>query len=161
KIVPMRWARHIWGVRRIKDLPASRDFSVALGWTLVTAVLPVLVLRESALHGALVSGFAFLLVFVRSALLGVRDVQGDKIMGMETIFKVVGRRRTKEVLIAFVAALTLSLGALAASSQGTLALFLLPVALYVCTVGWLYERHLLPKGPGGELIVDGQFILAG
>jgi (E)-4-hydroxy-3-methyl-but-2-enyl pyrophosphate reductase len=161
KIIPLRWARHIWGVRRIKDLPASRDFSVALGWTLVTAVLPVLVLHESALHGALVSLFAFLLVFVRSALLGVRDVQGDKIMGMETIFKVVGRRRTKEVLVAFVGALTLSLGALAVSSQGSLALYLLPVVLYVCTVGWLYERRLLPKGPEGELVVDGQFILAG
>jgi (E)-4-hydroxy-3-methyl-but-2-enyl pyrophosphate reductase len=161
KIIPLRWARHIWGVRRIKDLPASRDFSVALGWTLVTAVLPVLVLNESPLHGGLVSLFAFLLVFVRSALLGVRDVQGDKIMGMETIFKVVGRRRTKEVLVAFVGALTLSLGALAISSEGWLALYLLPVVLYVCTVGWLYERRLLPKGPEGELVVDGQFILAG
>jgi len=161
KIIPLRWARHLWGARRIKDLPASRDFSVALGWTLVTAVLPVLVLNESALHGVLVSAFAFLLVFVRSALLGVRDVQGDKIMGMETIFKVVGRRRTKEALIGFVAVLTAVLAALALSSKGALALFLLPVVFYVCVVGWLYERRLLPKGPEGELVVDGQFILAG
>lgn len=162
KIIPLRWARHAWGVRRIKDLPASRDFSVALGWTLVTAALPVLVLNESPLRGVVVSLFAFLLVFVRSALLGVRDVQGDKIMGMETTFKVVGRRRTKEVLIGFIIALTLVLSGLAMlGSRASLALFLLPVALYVCAVGWLYERRLLPTGPEGELIVDGQFILAG
>ena len=162
KIIPLRWARHVWGVRRIKDLPASRDFSIALGWTLVTAVLPVLVLKESAPRAVVVSLFAFLLVFVRSALLGVRDVQGDKIMGMETTFKVVGRRRTKEVLIGFIVGLTVVLAALALPwSRGSLALFLLPVVVYVCGVCWLYERRLLPKGPEGELIVDGQFILAG
>jgi (E)-4-hydroxy-3-methyl-but-2-enyl pyrophosphate reductase len=162
KVVPLRWARYVSGVRRIKDLPASRDFSVALGWTLVTAALPVLVLRESVLRGAVVTVFAFLLVFVRSALLGVRDVQGDMIMGMETTFKVVGRRRTKEVLVGFIAGLTLVLAALAFPwSRASLALFLFPVVLYVCAVCWLYESRLLPKGPEGELIVDGQFLLAG
>jgi (E)-4-hydroxy-3-methyl-but-2-enyl pyrophosphate reductase len=162
KIIPLRWARHLLGVRRIKDLPASRDFSVALGWTLVTAVLPVLILKESALRSAVVILFAFLLVFVRSALLGVRDVQGDKIMGMETTFKVVGRRRTKEVLIGFILGLTVVLAALGFPwNSGSLSLFLLPVVLYVCAVCWLYERRLLPKGPEGELVVDGQFILAG
>lgn len=162
KIIPLRWARYLWGVRRIKDLPASRDFSIAFGWTLVTAVLPVLVLQASPLRGLLVTAFAFLLVFVRAALLGVRDVQGDKIMGMETTFKVVGRRRTKEVLIGFTAALTGLLVVLAFPwHAGSLALFLLPVVAYICAVCWLYEQRLLPKGPEGELVVDGQFILAG
>lgn len=162
KIIPLRWARHMWGVRRIKDLPASRDFSVALGWTLVTAVLPVLVLNATPLRGVMVSLFAFVLVFVRSALLGVRDVQGDKIMGMETIFKVAGKRRTKEVMAVLTGSLTLLLGAMASlSGTSSLALFLLPVVLYVCLVCWLYERRLLPKGPEGELVVDSQFILAG
>ena len=162
RIIPLRWARHLWGVRRIKDFPASRDFSVAWGWTLVTAVLPVLVLNASPLRGAMVSLFAFLLVFVRSALLGVRDVQGDKIMGMETTFKVVGRRRTKEVLIGFTVTLTVLLLLLALPLEAvSLAVFLLPVIVYVCAVCWLYERRLLPKGPEGELLVDGQFILAG
>lgn len=162
KIIPLRWARHLWGVRRIKDLPASRDFSVAWGWTLVTAVLPVLVLQAPVVRGAMVSLFAFLLVFVRSALLGVRDVQGDRIMGMETIFKVVGKRRTKEVMVALTGALTLLLGAVELFlGSASLALWLLPVVAYVCFVSWLYERRLLPKGPEGELVVDGQFILAG
>ncbi len=162
KIIPLRWARHLWGVRRIKDLPASRDFSVAWGWTLVTALLPVLVLQAPVVRGAMVSLFAFLLVFVRSALLGVRDVQGDRIMGMETIFKVVGKRRTKEVMVALTAALTLLLGAFELClGSASLALWLLPVVAYVCFVSWLYERRLLPKGPEGELVVDGQFILAG
>ncbi len=162
KIVPLRWARHLYGVRRIKDLPASRDVSVALGWTLVTGVLPALVLGASPLRGAVVSAFAFVLVFVRSALLGVRDVQGDKIMGMETIFKVVGKRRTKEVMVALTGTLTLLLGVLEMGlGAGSLALFLFPVVLYVCFAAWLYEHRLLPKGPEGELVVDGQFILAG
>jgi 4-hydroxy-3-methylbut-2-enyl diphosphate reductase len=135
---------------------------IPLGWTLVTAVLPVLVLNASPLRGAMVSLFAFLLVFVRSALLGVRDVQGDRIMGMETIFKVVGKRRTKEVMVALTAALTVLLVAFEwLLGAASLALFLLPVVVYVCFISWLYERRLLPKGPEGELVVDGQFILAG
>jgi hypothetical protein len=81
---------------------------------------------------------------------------------METIFKVVGKRRTKEVMVALTGALTLLLGAFEwLLGSASLALFLLPVVLYVCFISWLYEWRLLPKGPEGELVVDGQFILAG
>src|SRR5262245_18534780 len=98
-IIPLKRARHIMGIRRIKDLPASRDIATALAWTVATAVVPLLTIGASSpLRAAGVLSFVFVPVFLRSALIGVRDVQGDKIMGMETIFKVVGKRRTKAVL---------------------------------------------------------------
>jgi len=162
KIIPLAWARRLGGVRRIKDLPASRDFSIALGWTLVTAALPVLMLHADIVRGMLVVIFAFVLVFTRSAVLGVRDVQGDKIMGMETTFKVVGKRRTRTVVIGFVVLLTLVLLGLSFAHSGpALAPFLFPVVAYICAVCWLYGHRLLPKGPIGELIVDAQFLLCG
>jgi 4-hydroxy-3-methylbut-2-enyl diphosphate reductase len=163
KVIPLRWARHVMGVRRIKDLPASKDISSALGWTLVVGVLPLVSVGTSSWLRALGAlAFVFLLVFVRSALLGVRDAQGDKIMGMETIFRVVGKRRTKEVLITLTAALTLILFALTLPWRGLpLAVFLLAVVPYVCGGSWSYHRRLLPKGAAGELLVDGQFLLAG
>ncbi len=163
KIIPLRWAKHIMGVRSIKDLPASRDVSSALVWTLVAGGLPLASLGTSSwLRAVGVLAFVFLLVFARSALLGVRDAQGDKIMGMETIFRVVGKRRTKEVLITLTAALTLVLAGLTLPWKGVpLAAFLLAVVPYFCGVSWSYHRRILPKGAEGELLVDGQFLLAG
>lgn len=163
KVIPLRWAKRVMGVRRIKDLPASKDISSALGWTMVAGVLPLVSIGTSSWLRALgVLAFVFLLVFIRSALLGVRDAQGDKIMGMETIFRVVGKRRTKEVLITLTAALTLILLGLTFPWRGIpLAAFLLAVVPYVCGVSWSYHRRLLPKGAAGELLVDGQFLLAG
>ncbi len=163
KIVPLSWARHIMGIRRLKDLPASRDFGTALGWTVAAGVVPLLTVgSSSALRATGVLGFVFLLVFLRSALIGVRDVQGDKIMGMETIFKVVGKRRTKTVLISVVAALTALLLCLTFPWRDlSLAGLLFTVVPYICGVSWLYHQRLLPKGAAGEIIVDGQFLLAG
>ncbi|MCS6924786.1 MAG: 4-hydroxy-3-methylbut-2-enyl diphosphate reductase [Candidatus Binatia bacterium] len=161
KLVPLRWARYCLGIRRIKDLPASRDIATALGWTVATGVVPLVTVgTPTAPHAMAVLSFIFLLVFLRSALIGVRDVQGDKIMGMETLFKVVGKRRTKEVLVTAVALLTALLFALALSGA-SLAAFLLLVVPYICGVSWLYHQRLLPKGAVGEILVDGQFLLVG
>jgi 4-hydroxy-3-methylbut-2-enyl diphosphate reductase len=163
KIVPLSWARHIMGIRRLKDLPASRDLGTALGWTVAAGIIPLLTVGSSSpFRAAGVLGFVFLLVFLRSALIGVRDVQGDKIMGMETIFKVVGKRRTKAVLTSVVAALTILLLGLTFPWHGfPLAGFLFTVVPYMCGVSWLYHQRLLPKGAAGEILVDGQFLLAG
>lgn len=163
KLIPLSWARHIMGIRRLKDLPASRDLGTALGWTVAASVVPLLTVgSSSSLRAVGVISFVFLLVFLRSALIGIRDVQGDKIMGMETIFKVVGKRRTKTVLVSAVAALIVLLLSLTFPWQEPpLAGFLFTVVPYICGVSWLYHQRLLPKGAAGEAIVDGQFLLAG
>jgi 4-hydroxy-3-methylbut-2-enyl diphosphate reductase len=163
KLIPLTWARHIMGIRRLQDLPASRDLGSALGWTVAAGIIPLLTVGSSSqLREAGVLSVIFLLVFLRSALIGVRDVQGDKIMGMETIFKVVGKRRTKEVLVTTLASITLLLLALTFPWEGLpLAAFLLTVVPYTCAVCWLYHQRLLPKGAAGEILVDGQFLLAG
>jgi 4-hydroxybenzoate polyprenyltransferase len=92
----------------------------------------------------------------------VRDVQGDKIMGMETLFKVVGKRRTKTVLVGAVATLTALLLGLTFPWHGLpLAAFVFTVVPYTCAVCWSYHQRLLPKGAAGEILVDGQFLVAG
>ena len=163
KLIPLSWARHIMGVRRIKDLPAAKDLSAAIGWSMAIAIVPLLTIGASSVFRAAgVIGFVFLLVFLRSALLGVRDVQGDKIMGMETIFRVVGKRRTKAVLTSAMVVLALLLLGLTYPWNGfPLAAFLLVLVPYMCGVSLIYHRRLLPKGAAGEIMVDGQFLLAG
>ena len=163
KIIPLTWARSLTGVRSIRDLPASKDIFSALIWGLVVGGLPLVLLgADSQLRAAGVLAFVFFLVFARSALIGMRDAQGDRIMGMETIFRVVGQRRTKTVLITLTVVLTLLLLGLALPWRRTsLAALLLLVVAYECGVSWAYYQRLLPKGAVGELIVDGQFLIAG
>ena len=163
KLLPLAWARHIMGIRSIKDLPASKDIAAALGWTVACVVVPLITVdTTSVLRAVGVIGFVFLLVFLRSALIGVRDVQGDKIMGMETIFKVVGKRRTKAVLVTVVAMISVLLLGLTFPWRGVpLAACLFVVIPYSCAVSWAYHQRLLPKGATGEIFVDGQFLLAG
>ena len=163
KLIPLSWARHIMGIRSIKDLPASKDIAAALGWTVACVVVPLITVGSSSiLRAAGVIGFVFLLVFLRAALIGVRDVQGDKIMGMETIFKVVGKRRTKAVLVSAVVTLSVLLLGLTLPWQGLpLAACLFIVIPYSCAVSWVYHQRFLPKGAPGEIFVDGQFLLAG
>ncbi len=163
KLLPLSWARHLMGIRSIKDLPASKDIGAALGWTVACVVVPFISVGTSSVWRAVgVLGFVFLLVFLRAALIGVRDVQGDKIMGMETIFKVVGKRRTKAVLVSVVATLSvLLLGLTLPWNSLPLAACLFFVIPYSCAVSWVYHQRLLPKGALGEIFVDGQFLLAG
>ena len=163
KLLPLSWARHLMGIRSIKDLPASKDIGAALGWTVACVVVPFISVGTSSVWRAVgVLGFVFLLVFLRAALIGVRDVQGDKIMGMETIFKVVGKRRTKAVLVSVVATLSvLLLGLTLPWNSLPLAACLFFVIPYSCAVSWVYHQRLLPKGAPGEIFVDGQFLLAG
>jgi len=163
KVIPLTWARHFMGIRRLQDLPASRDLGSALGWTVAAGIIPLLTAGSSSpWRAAGVLSVIFLLVFLRSALIGVRDVQGDKIMGMETIFKVVGKRRTKEVLVTSLVSLVILLLALTFPWHGLpLAAFLLTVIPYTGAVCWIYHQRLLPKGAAGEILVDGQFLLAG
>ena len=147
KLLPLSWARHLMGIRSIKDLPASKDIGAALGWTVACVVVPFISVGTSSVWRAVgVLGFVFLLVFLRAALIGVRDVQGDKIMGMETIFKVVGKRRTKAVLVSVVATLSvLLLGLTLPWNSLPLAACLFFVIPYSCAWSWVYHQRLLLK----------------
>ena len=87
--------------RRLKDIPTSKTLFVPLAWAVITSILPALSSATPVLWwqiGAL-SCMTFLLVFVRSALLDIRDIQGDRLVGKETIPIVLGTERTLQLLV--------------------------------------------------------------
>ncbi len=98
-IVPRSIAKMV-GIRRVRDLPMSKNLGTALAWCLMIVVLPVLELGERAevLPTLTVLAFSFAVVFARSTLLDLRDVQGDMMIGNETIPIMIGEKRTKLVL---------------------------------------------------------------
>jgi 4-hydroxy-3-methylbut-2-enyl diphosphate reductase len=97
--------------RSLKDLPGSKTPLVGVGWAVAAAILPV-VGDLSALFtpGAAVAFvFAGGMVFWRTALSDLLDIQGDRIVGRETIPILIGIKRTRQLLLGLLAFLALLL----------------------------------------------------
>ena len=98
KVVPAR-LRGKTRFSKLKDIPASKTFVVSGGWALSLSLMPVLAAgRTVGLATGLVALVIFLLVFIRSALGGIFDIQGDRIVGYETIPILIGEERTLKLL---------------------------------------------------------------
>jgi (E)-4-hydroxy-3-methyl-but-2-enyl pyrophosphate reductase len=149
--------------QKLKDVPGSKTLLVALAWGVVTSLLPPLAQEGRLLPSTAVAFFyTSILVFVRSTLYDFKDIQGDLMVGKETIPIVLGRWKT-EVLVVL---LLLFLGAAltAAATRGwttSLATVLLISLGYVVSYYYLYRRKITAWGFLFEWAVDGSFIFAG
>ncbi|HAA02614.1 MAG TPA: 4-hydroxy-3-methylbut-2-enyl diphosphate reductase [Syntrophobacteraceae bacterium] len=97
-------------ILKIKDIPASKTLSVPLAWAGVSVVMPNLPhLFESpgtVLFAALI---IFMLIFVRTAIFDLQDVQGDRLVGKETIVVFLGEAQTCKFILTTLVFLILSL----------------------------------------------------
>ena len=159
-LVPARQGRR---VRRIRDLPGSKTVLIALAWGIVTAVLPALG-ALGRVTGATVVAFAVatLLVFVRTAFFDILDVQGDRIVGKETLPIILGEGTTMHLLYT---SLAVAAGALAVSaalglvSRLGLVLVLCPVLMGLFISA--FNRRKIHPGVRLEFLLESQFVLAG
>jgi len=149
--------------RRLRDLPGSKTVMIAVAWGIVTALLPPLSLADKA-HWVTVLIFLWAagIVFVRTAFFDILDMQGDRIVGKETIAILLGEKPSlhllKIMLLILIAALLLLssfhfisyLGFVLVASPITL-LFLLSV----------YEKGVLLPSVKLEFLVETNFVLAG
>ena len=150
------------GFRRLKDIPASRDLSTAIGWTMMTAVLPFLSLARLPGPENLLSFLAiFLMVFLRTTVLGVRDVAGDKIVGQETVFKALGRSKTRTLEVLMLFGIAACLAGIAFGFHVKPALWVAGVVPYTAIYTLAFFKWGPPKGIGCELTADGQNLIAG
>ena len=159
-----RVVAEIIGVKRLKEIPGSKTFFVAMAWAFVIVVVP-LYGRGEAWSQASRAAFSFvlLLVYVRSALYDVFEVQGDRIVGKETLPVCIGRDKTLKLLYALmlILALLLAGGPLSGAMPVTWAA-LLPAVAYLFAVAWLYDREKLSYSSRLEFAVDSVFpIIAG
>jgi len=88
-----------WRFRRLRDLPGTKNFFMASAWALVIAVIPYvgwpLDISADMIVAAL---FIFSVVFVRSSLSDLIEIQSDRLLGRETIPVVIGEARTRRLL---------------------------------------------------------------
>ena len=150
--------------RSLKDLPGSKTPLVAMGWAVAAAVLPVIGFEPSVSMASLSVAFLFAaaMVFWRTAMSDLLDIQGDRIVGRETIPILIGERRTRLLLgILLPAVGCLLVGAAATNVIPGLGLWLLVNVLTFGALFVVYRRRSLVDRLWFEGLIDGNFVFAG
>jgi 4-hydroxy-3-methylbut-2-enyl diphosphate reductase len=161
RVVP-QWLTTI-KYRRLRDLPGSKTLLIAMAWGIVTAVLPPLS-KFGTINwiNALVALWTIGIVFVRTAFFDILDMQGDRLVGKETIAILLGEKRSMRILKIILIGLTVTLivtSIFQLTSSLGFALTLCPI--FIAIIIWGYERALMFPGIRLEFLLETQFFLAG
>jgi len=100
------WPLGRWGgqARALREVPLLKGFLIAGVWTLVTAGLPLLLLRQRPLAaGAGLLGQRFLLVLALTIVFDIRDYGRDRRAGTRTFPGVLGVARARQAALALLA----------------------------------------------------------
>jgi 4-hydroxy-3-methylbut-2-enyl diphosphate reductase len=149
--------------RRIRDLPGSKTVLIAMAWGVVTAVLPTL--SENA-QASWTTAVIFLwsagIVFTRTAFFDILDMQGDRIVGKETIPILLGDKRSMRLLkIVLTAAITMLILLAAFQQIPSLGIVLIICPIVMLLILSTYERGAILATIKLEMLVETNFILAG
>jgi (E)-4-hydroxy-3-methyl-but-2-enyl pyrophosphate reductase len=136
-----RTLRKSRSILKIKDIPASKTLSVPLAWASVTAVIPNL-LHLTVQPGTilLTAWIILLLIFVRTAIFDLQDVQGDRLVGKETIVVFLGESQTSKLILASLIMLLITLGL--GPLTGLTSTFTLLVLPFVGAYAWAARASL-------------------
>jgi 4-hydroxy-3-methylbut-2-enyl diphosphate reductase len=158
KIMPSKW--HF---RSLKDLPGSKNLFMSTAWGIVTAILPALN-KDCSFHAALIVAFSFTfgIVFVRSAMSDILEIQSDKLIGQETIPVFFGKTRTLAILkIISLILFALLLFSYPAGWTSPLSFFLIICILYIWICFQFCDRESALSGAVKEGLLETSYIIAG
>ena len=149
--------------RRLRDLPGAKTILISLAWGVAAAVLPALAVGSIAPHRvAVVFGWCTGLVFARTAFFDILDIQGDRMLGKETIPLVFGEATTvrylKRLLLLLPVLLVVAVSVGWIPGLGVM-LSVCPLLLFVLIR--VYEKKRIFPGTRLEFMVESTFILAG
>ncbi len=149
--------------RRIRDIPGSKTVLIAVAWGIVTSLFPHLSVSSNInLNAALLFLWSTLLVFVRTAFFDILDMQGDRIVGKETIPILLGEKQTMRllrfILLVILAILFFSSAFHLFSSLG-FALVICPIFMFIVLSA--HSRGYMLPGIRLEFLVETHFVLAG
>jgi len=161
-IVPKKFSG-FFKYRSLAQIPGSKEIFISMAWAVSTGLIPFLGSPISSMSALpVVLAFTFSIVFIRTVLHAVKDLQGDRIVGKETIPTAIGKTNTKVMLVVISVFMTILLiispiiGWTSAFS-----FYLLPCIVYACGYLYLYHNRLMPSGIACESITDSNFYLAG
>jgi len=147
-------------VESLSDVPGSKTVLIALAWGVVTAVLPHLStpLRMTTTM-IFVSLWASVIVFVRTAFFDILDMQGDRIVGQESLPIVLGEKKTLRLLKQLlVVSLAVLLFAPVMHLATTLAYGMILSVFYMAGVVQALEKDWMVPGFRFEFLVETIFL---
>jgi (E)-4-hydroxy-3-methyl-but-2-enyl pyrophosphate reductase len=159
----MRILSEKWRFQSLKDIPGSKNIFMASAWGMVTAVLPALSNSPNFNAGTVVAFiFTFVLVFIRSAMSDIMEIQSDKLLGRETIPVIFGKEQT-QVLLKMILLILLVILMISYPSgwSSTLSFFLVLCILYIWICFKLYDRRAGLSGAVIEGLLETSYIIAG
>ncbi len=148
---------------KIKDIPGSRALSEALAWVAVITVLPIVSGRLSDTGSSVISGMlVFSLSYARAIFLSIFQVQGDLMVGRETLPITLGEERTLLILKCILGAVAVLLitGPVSGLTGPFLYMMFCPLlTLSLCLLA--YEKKWFHPGLSLEAMIEGNFLLTG
>ncbi len=150
-------------VKMLKEIPGSKTIFVALAWALVLTVLPAMSQGGGTPLTVAVFIFVLLLVLVRNAVFDLFDLQGDRIVGKETLPVLLGFHKTTILLkiimaILFILPLIMTAMGMMTKPYGYL---LLPGLVYLFLFLVFYEKGYYTPGVRLEFALETAFIIIG
>ncbi len=149
--------------RRIRDIPGSKTILIAIAWGILVAILPPLSTnaRITWVNGSILM-WSTGLVFFKTLFFDILDMQGDRIIGKETVAILLGEKRSMR-LVGVVSILLIVLLLLLSALQlvSTLGYVLTICPIFILIVVSVYRKGYLLPGIRLEFFVETQFILAG
>ncbi len=150
-------------INKLKDIPGSKTLFVAGAWGAVTSVIPDFAQGSVPFISTL---YAFILislmVYVRTAIFDLLDIQGDTIVGKESIPVFIGESKTKHLLGGLIL-LTVVLVAIGSATGivTRLSWCILPSVLLLAACLLIYRNRILLPGTLFEALVESFAYLAG
>jgi len=162
RIVPERLQPFI-KYKRLKDLPGSKDFLVSMAWAWVIVLIPML--NKGVFFSYMsISMLAFVLisVFIRSVVFDILSIEGDRIVGRETIPIIIGPKQTQIMLLilAVMISLFMFLSAFFGLVPG-LGYYLVLSPVFVVTCFYIFQKRRMQVSTLFEAVIDSNFILVG
>jgi len=147
--------------RKRINLSGTKSFFVPLAWSIVSVIAPTIDLNIFYQKQILILFVLSLsIVFLRSALLDVLEIHGDKIVGRETIAVILGETKTIKLIrgMAFLTALaSLLLVIYKITPIGIICFF--PIALLFLLLSYMLKGEAIGLLLRLELFVELNFIL--
>jgi 4-hydroxy-3-methylbut-2-enyl diphosphate reductase len=151
------------GYRRLRDVPGSKEILVALAWATVISLVPSAASPgKTPLAGVtVVFLYSGALAFIRTVSYSLKDIQGDRILGNETIPVIIGEKKARRVgtllgvFLVFLIAGAYLLGLI--SGLGLLLLPVVPYAVYFLN----QSSRLVGKSVLADTLIDAVFYITG
>jgi 4-hydroxy-3-methylbut-2-enyl diphosphate reductase len=147
-------------VRKLKEIPGSKTFFVALAWSFVTVLIPAIHINALSPENLAVFLLISLFVFIRTVLFDVFDIQGDMIAGKETLPVCIGEKRSIRLLYSSMGLLAILLVVFTATGLTEQSgIWMLVPVLSLLLLTRLYEKKKLVQGIRLEFWLESHFYL--